>query len=109
MQRVTVNDQDPYSVTNIDSDPSETAEWLESLDGVVETSGHERGRDVMLSLLRRSKELHLGVPMVPTTDFINTIAPGDEPAFPGDEEIERRYRAWIRWNAAMLVHRAQRP
>jgi pyruvate dehydrogenase E1 component len=109
VQRVTVNDQDPYSVTNIDSDPVETAEWLESLDGVVETSGHERGRNVMLSLLRRSKELHLGVPMVPTTDFINTIAPDDEPAFPGDEEIERRYRAWIRWNAAMLVHRAQRP
>jgi len=109
VQSVTVNDQDPYSVTNVDSDPSETAEWLESLDGVVETSGHERGRNVMLSLLRRSKELHLGVPMVPTTDFINTIAPDDEPSFPGDEDIERRYRAWIRWNAAMLVHRAQRP
>jgi pyruvate dehydrogenase E1 component len=63
----------------------------------------------MLSLLRRSKELHLGVPMVPTTDYLNTIAPENEPAFPGDEETERRYRAWIRWNAAMLVHRAQRP
>ena len=63
----------------------------------------------MLSLLKRSKELHLGVPMVPTTDYLNTIAPENEPEFPGDEEIERRYRAWIRWNAAMLVHRAQRP
>jgi pyruvate dehydrogenase E1 component len=63
----------------------------------------------MLNLLKRSKELHLGVPMVPTTDYINTIAPENEPHFPGDEEIERRYRAWIRWNAAILVHRAQRP
>ena len=63
----------------------------------------------MLSLLKRSKELHLGVPMVPTTDYINTIAPENEPEFPGDEEIERRYRAWIRWNAAITVHRAQRP
>ncbi|MFA9277447.1 MAG: pyruvate dehydrogenase (acetyl-transferring), homodimeric type, partial [Rhodoluna sp.] len=80
-----------------------------SLDGVVASQGHERGRDIMLSLLRRSKELHLGVPMVPTTDYLNTIAPENEPAFPGDEETERRYRAWIRWNAAMLVHRAQRP
>ena len=106
---VTVNDQDPYSFSDVDSDPAETAEWLESLDGVVEASGHQRGREVMLNLLRRSKELHLGVPMVPTTDFINTIAPENEPAFPGDEEIERRYRAWMRWNAAMLVHRAQRP
>ena len=63
----------------------------------------------MLSLLKRSKDLHLGVPMVPTTDYINTIAPENEPDFPGDEEIERRYRAWIRWNAAVTVHRAQRP
>lgn len=106
---MTVNDQDPYSISGVDSDPTETAEWLESLDGVVEASGHQRGREVMLNLLRRSKELHLGVPMVPTTDFINTIAPENEPAFPGDEEIERRFRAWTRWNAAMLVHRAQRP
>lgn len=106
---MTVNDQDPYSVNHIDQDPEETAEWQESLDGLVETRGHERGRDIMLSLLKRSKDLHLGVPMVPTTDYINTIAPENEPAFPGNEEIERRYRAWIRWNAAITVHRAQRP
>ncbi|HEY2555938.1 MAG TPA: pyruvate dehydrogenase (acetyl-transferring), homodimeric type, partial [Diaminobutyricibacter sp.] len=106
---MTVNDQDPYSVNNIDSDPEETAEWQESLDALVAAQGHQRARDVILSLLKRSKELHLGVPMVPTTDYINTISPENEPEFPGDEEIERRYRAWIRWNAAILVHRAQRP
>ncbi|MFF1574673.1 pyruvate dehydrogenase (acetyl-transferring), homodimeric type [Leifsonia sp. NPDC058292] len=106
---MTVNDQDPYSMNNIDSDPEETAEWQESLDALVAAHGHERARDIMLSLLKRSKELHLGVPMVPTTDYINTISPENEPEFPGDEEIERRYRAWIRWNAAILVHRAQRP
>lgn len=106
---MTVNDQDPYSVSHIDSDPEETAEWNESLDAVVHERGAERGRDIMLSLLKRSKELHLGVPMVPTTDYLNTIAPENEPQFPGDEDIERRYRAWIRWNAAITVHRAQRP
>jgi pyruvate dehydrogenase E1 component len=106
---VTVNDQDPYSVSHVDSDPEETAEWNASLDAVVHERGAGRGRDIMLSLLKRSKELHLGVPMVPTTDYLNTIAPENEPAFPGDEEIERRYRAWIRWNAAITVHRAQRP
>ena len=47
--------------------------------------------------------------MVQTTDYINTIATTDEPIFPGDEAIERTYRAWMRWNAAVLVHRAQRP
>lgn len=107
--RVAVNDQDPYSFNQMDSDPTETNEWRESLDSVVAQSGHQRGREIMLSLLKRSKELHLGVPMVPTTDYLNTIAPENEPEFPGDEDIERRYRAWIRWNAAITVHRAQRP
>ncbi|WP_150309025.1 pyruvate dehydrogenase (acetyl-transferring), homodimeric type [Planctomonas psychrotolerans] len=106
---MTVNDQDPYSVSTEDIDPGETAEWNESLDAVVEERGAGRGRDIMLSLLKRSKELHLGVPMVPTTDYINTIAPENEAAFPGNEELERRYRAWIRWNAAITVHRSQRP
>ena len=104
-----VNDQDPYSFHTMDSDPLETSEWRDSLDAVVAQSGHQRAREIMLSLLKRSKELHLGVPMVPTTDYLNTIAPENEPEFPGDEEIERRYRAWIRWNAAITVHRAQRP
>jgi len=106
---VTVNDQDPYSVHTMDADPEETAEWNESLDALVQQHGPQRGREIMLSLLKRSKELHLGVPMVPTTDYLNTIAPENEPEFPGDEELERRYRAWIRWNAAITVHRAQRP
>ncbi len=106
---MTVNDQDPYSMNHIDSDPEETAEWQESLDAVVSVHGRERARDIMLTLLKRSKELQLGVPMVPTTDYINTIAPENEPEFPGDEEIERKYRAWMRWNAAVMVHRAQRP
>ena len=104
-----VHDQDPYSSGYVDRDPQETAEWLESLDAAVAASGNERGRELMLHLLTRSKDLLLGVPMVPTTDYINTIAPGDEPEFPGNEDLERRYRAWIRWNAAIMVHRAQRP
>lgn len=92
-----------------DRDPEETREWLESLDAVARVHGRERAREIMLSLLRRSSELQLAVPMVQTTDYINTIATADEPEFPGDETIERTYRAWMRWNAAVLVHRAQRP
>ena len=63
----------------------------------------------MSSLLGRSRELHLSVPQVPTTDYVNTIASSNEPHFPGNEALEREYRSYIRWNAAMLVHRAQRP
>ena len=88
---MTVNDQDPYSVHHTDQDPEETAEWRESLDALVATHGHARGREIMLSLLKHSKDLHLGVPMVPTTDYINTIAPENEPEFPGNgyEDIVR--------------------
>ncbi|WP_396656376.1 pyruvate dehydrogenase (acetyl-transferring), homodimeric type [Microbacterium sp.] len=106
---MTVHDQDPYSQGPLDSDPDETAEWQESLDQLVAAKGPGRGREIMLSLLQKSSELQLNVPQVPTTDYINTIAPENEPAFPGDEELERRYRRWIRWNAAITVHRAQRP
>ena len=103
---VTVNDQDPYSQDSLDSDPDETSEWQESLQQLVQAKGHGRGREIMLSLLQTSHELQLNVPQVPTTDYINTIAPDNEPEFPGDEELERRYRRWLRWNAAITVHNA---
>jgi len=106
---VSINNNDAYAVINPDQDPQETSEWLESLDAVARVHGRERAREIMLNLLRRSNELQLNVPIVPTTNYINTIDTASEPDFPGDEQIERTYRAWMRWNAAMLVHRAQRP
>jgi len=93
----------------LDIDPEETREWIESLDAVIDERGAKRARYVMLSLLERARERQVGVPPLTTTDYINTIPPELEPWFPGDEFVERRIRAYIRWNAAMLVHRAQRP
>ena len=92
-----------------DIDPEETAEWLASLDAAVDDRGRTRARYLMLALLQRARERGVGVPSLASTDYINTIPPESEPWFPGDEEVERRYRAWIRWNAAIMVHRAQRP
>ena len=106
---MSINNQDAFAVNTPDQDPQETSEWLESLDAIARVHGRGRAREIMLNLLRRSHELQLNVPMVPTTDYINTIAPENEAEFPGDEKVERTYRAWMRWNAAMLVHRAQRP
>jgi pyruvate dehydrogenase E1 component len=63
----------------------------------------------MLRLLERARERQVGVPPLTTTDYINSIPSEREPWFPGDEHVERRLRAYIRWNAAMTVHRAQRP
>jgi len=92
-----------------DIDPDETNEWLESLDAVVDNAGRNRARFLMLSLLQRARENQVGVPSLRSTDYINTIPSESEPWFPGDEHVERRIRAYIRWNAAIMVHRAQRP
>ncbi|GAB3527230.1 pyruvate dehydrogenase (acetyl-transferring), homodimeric type [Arthrobacter monumenti] len=92
-----------------DRDPEETAEWIESLDQLIKEQGTERAQYIMRSLLQRAGSHSVGVPMVTTTDYVNTIPTDQEPPFPGDEEIERKYRAWLRWNAAVMVHRAQQP
>ncbi len=106
-KRPVISDGLPSQLPDID--PEETNEWVESLDGVIDERGAERARYVMLRLLERARERQVGVPPLTSTDYINTIAPEQEPRFPGDEFVERRIRAYIRWNAAMLVHRAQRP
>ncbi|NUL47942.1 pyruvate dehydrogenase (acetyl-transferring), homodimeric type [Cellulosimicrobium funkei] len=91
-----------------DKDPQETAEWIESFDGLVEARGTERAEYIMRQLLQRAGTKSVGVPMVTTTDYVNTIPVDQEPEYPGDEELERRYRNYLRWNAAMIVQRAQR-
>ncbi len=92
-----------------DIDPEETQEWLDSLDGVIDGPGRTRARYLMLRMLEHAREMQVGVPSLTTTDYVNTIGPEAEPWFPGDEDVERRFRAYLRWNAAVLVHRAQRP
>jgi pyruvate dehydrogenase E1 component len=92
-----------------DVDPQETAEWLESLDSVIDGAGARRARFLMLKLLERARERQVGVPALRSTDYVNTIPAEDEPWFPGDEHVERRIRAYIRWNAAVMVSRANRP
>ncbi|WP_119731317.1 pyruvate dehydrogenase (acetyl-transferring), homodimeric type [Thermomonospora amylolytica] len=92
-----------------DVNPDETREWLESLDTVLKTEGRTRARYIMLRLLERAREQQVGVPGLRSTDYINTIPPEREPWFPGDEHIERRIRAYIRWNAAVMVSRGNRP
>ncbi|HET7356402.1 MAG TPA: pyruvate dehydrogenase (acetyl-transferring), homodimeric type, partial [Nocardioidaceae bacterium] len=91
-----------------DIDPDETREWLESLDALLDERGRSRARYVMLKLLERAREKQVGVPALRSTDYINTIPPEREPWFPGDEDVERRIRAFIRWNAAVMVSAANR-
>ena len=92
-----------------DLDPDETREWEESLDAIVDRLGPERARYVVLRVLERARQRAVGIPVLRSTDYINTIPPEHEPVFPGDEAVERRIRAFVRWNAAVMVSRAQRP
>jgi pyruvate dehydrogenase E1 component len=89
-----------------DVDPQETEEWIESLDALVEQAGPERARFVLYKLLKRARMLQIGLPPLTQTRYINTISPEQEPAFPGDEEMEHRIRQFIRWNAVAMVVRA---
>ena len=99
---------DNFSQQLPDIDPQETQEWLESLDALAATSGKQRARFIMSKLLARSQETQIGTPPSVWTPYVNTIPPEDQPFFPGDEHIERRIRAFIRWNAAAMVVRANK-
>ncbi|WP_371152006.1 pyruvate dehydrogenase (acetyl-transferring), homodimeric type [Buchananella felis] len=92
-----------------DIDPEETQEWIDSLDGLIDERGGPRARYILLSMLREARLRNVSVPSSVTTPYVNTIGVHEEPYFPGDEETEERYRGWIRWNAAVMVTRAQRP
>ncbi|SNR72200.1 pyruvate dehydrogenase E1 component [Haloechinothrix alba] len=92
-----------------DTDSEETREWVEALDGVVASQGSTRARYIMQTLLERARTHRVGVPELRRTDYVNTIPAAAEPSFPGDEHVERRIRAFIRWNAAIMVARANRP
>src|SRR5918992_1284046 len=89
-----------------DIDPVETSEWVDSLEDVVETAGKERARFILYRLLKRARQLQVGLPSLTQTRYINTISPEQEPYFPGDEAMELRIRRMIRWNALAMVLRA---
>ena len=89
-----------------DTDPGETAEWLDSLDAVVDVQGKTRARYLLSRLLERARESQVSFPATVSTPYVNSIPREQEPWFPGDEHIERRIRAYIRWNAAVMVVRA---
>ncbi|HET9852743.1 MAG TPA: pyruvate dehydrogenase (acetyl-transferring), homodimeric type [Candidatus Limnocylindrales bacterium] len=89
-----------------DIDEQETIDWIRSLDDVVDQEGETRARFLLFKLLKRARQLQVGLPPLTNTRYINTISPEQEPNFPGDEVLERRIRRLIRWNAVAMVLRA---
>ena len=91
-----------------DTDPGETREWLDSLDAVIDVHGKTRARFLLSKLLERARAAQVSFPATVSTPYVNTIPRESEPWFPGDEYLERRIRAYIRWNAAAMVVNANK-
>lgn len=90
----------------IDSDAIETAEWRDALSSLLHADGSERAAYVLHCLLEHADKLGLRLPRRVNTPYLNTIARADEPAFPGDLELEARLACINRWNALAMVVRA---
>jgi len=86
----------------------ELQEWLESLDYVIQSGGPERATKLLQALQARAYYDGIKLPFSANTPYINTIAPEDQPKFPGSREIERRNKSLIRWNAMAMVVRANK-
>ncbi|MGI9553869.1 MAG: pyruvate dehydrogenase (acetyl-transferring), homodimeric type [Thermodesulfobacteriota bacterium] len=89
-------------------DEIEDKEWIESLEAVLESSGPDRVQELLRKLQIYSQKVGITVPYTANTPYINTIPVNEQPAYPGDKEIERRIRNVIRWNAMAMVVRANR-
>ena len=91
-----------------DLDPVETREWLESIDSVLQAEGPERAHFLIDRMVEHARRSGAYLPYSPNTAYVNTIAVGKQPLYPGNRELERRIEAWIRWNAMAMVVAANR-
>ncbi len=91
-----------------DIDPTETREWLESIDSVLSQHGPERAHYLLNQMIDFARRSGAYLPYSPNTAYLNTIATGKQPEYPGDRSIERRIEAYIRWNAMAMVVQANR-
>jgi pyruvate dehydrogenase E1 component len=83
-------------------------EWLESLDSVLESSGPDVAREILERLRAHATVSGIDLPFTANTPYANTIPARLEPLFPGNQELERRIKSLIRWNALAMVVRANR-
>ncbi len=91
-----------------DTDAQETQEWLDSVDALVAMHGTGRAQQILSQTVEHARRggVEVGMPLI--TDYVNTIRPESEAPFPGDEAMETRLRHYMRWNAAVMVARANR-
>ena len=95
-----------WAVLPPDPDPTETEEWLQALDAVIENEGRDRATFLLRKLFDRARARRVALPPVWSTPYCNTVALADQPQFPGTLETEQRLIALVRWNALAMVVRA---
>ncbi|HXV35817.1 MAG TPA: pyruvate dehydrogenase (acetyl-transferring), homodimeric type [Myxococcota bacterium] len=93
-------------ISEPDTDPDETADWLESLESVYQKEGTKRAHYLIERLIDRMRRWGTHLPYRATTAYVNTIHEDEEPEIPGEPGLEYRIRSFIRWNALALVVQA---
>ena len=108
--RIEIKNQKIYTgMPNInDIDPEETNEWIESLEGVVKRDGAERAHYLLTQLIDQAYIAGSTIPFTQKTPYVNTIPTELEAKSPGNQEIEKKIRSLVRWNAAAMVVRANK-
>jgi pyruvate dehydrogenase E1 component len=91
-----------------DCDPDETRDWLESIDSVLRVHGAERAHYLLERLIDYTRRSGAYLPFKPNTAYVNTVSPAQEQEYPGDRALEKRIKAYIRWNAMAMVVQANR-
>jgi pyruvate dehydrogenase E1 component len=100
--------RDPGSAVPLDTDPVETAEWLASMEAVHHHGGSRRAQFLLDQLHQWALKRQVPIPYAANTPYVNTIPRTEQPPFPGDRQIERRIKSFVRWNAMAMVVRANR-
>ncbi len=98
----------PISPAAVDVDKLETREWTDALSAVIREEGPQRAHFLLEQLLEHARESSIDMPFSANTGYVNTIEPEQEQRSPGNLEIERRLRAYMRWNAMAMVVKANR-
>ena len=91
-----------------DTDSQETREWLDALSAVIESEGKERAHFLLEGLLEHARQHSIDLPFSASTGYVNTIESEQEAFCPGNIALEKRLRAFMRWNAMAMVVRANR-
>ncbi len=97
-----------YITQTVDADPVETQEWLDSLEYIMTSKGTDRAKYLLSVLEARARLEGVDLPIKSNTAYINTIAKHEQPPYPGNREIERRIKSFVRWNAMSMVVRANK-